>query len=255
MNGKERILVLDDNKDWLTTIKNLLGDNYDLILTTSVAQARRHVKESRIALAILDQRLSKNQRGIRVLGDLRKDLPDLRAIILTEFANYPDARNSFNSGALDYISKRERHLKSELIKSIERNKETKAIRVFLSYQSDDRNQVEKLYRGLTERGFIPWMDKYSARQGKWEPQTYKAIDESDYFIACFSSGSLRKKQSIFRKELARALKIQKSLFKREVFIIPVKLADCEIPEEFEQFQYVELYDKDGFAKLVRMLIR
>jgi ActR/RegA family two-component response regulator len=254
MNGKERILVLDDNKNWLRTIKNLLSDKYELILTTSVAQARKHVKTSPIALAILDQKLSKGQRGIRVLGNLRKDLPDLRAIILTKYPDYYDIRDSLQAGALDYISKRDENLKAELIKSIERNKKKKSTRIFLSYQYEDRKQVEALYHRLTERGFIPWMDVNSTLRGKWEPQTQKAINESDYLLACFSSGSLRKKQSVFRKELALALKIQKSLFRAEVFLIPVKLTECEIPEEFERFQYINLFEKDGFHKLVKVLI-
>jgi CheY-like chemotaxis protein len=254
MNRKEKILVLDNNKNWLATIKNLLSDKYNLILTTSVSQARKQAKDSSIALAILDQRLSNGQRGIRVLSDLRKDLPDLRAIILTEYPNYDDHRHSFQAGALDYISKKEKQLREELIKSIESNKNTKAIRVFLAHQNDDWRKVEDLYHQLTGRGFFPWMAKHSTIRGEWEPQTQKAIKESDYFLACFSSGSLRKKQSAFRDELLLALKIQKSLFRSEVFVIPVKLAECEIPEEFSQFDYINLFDNDGFAKLVKVLL-
>jgi len=254
MNNKEKILILDNDKNWLSTIKNLLSDRYNLILTTSVAQARKHVKDNNIVLAILDQKLSDHQKGIRVLGDLRKDLPDLRAIILTGYPDYYDYRDSMQAGALDYISKKEEHLQAELIKSIEHNKKTKAIRVFLSYQNDDRKQVEVLYHKLTEKGFIPWMDINSTLRGKWEPQMQKAIKESDYFLACFSSGSLRKKQSVFRDELSLALKIQKKLFRTEVFIVPVRLTDCAIPEEFKQFHYINLFEKSGFTELVKVLI-
>jgi response regulator RpfG family c-di-GMP phosphodiesterase len=254
MTVKEKILILDNEKNWLSTINNLLKDDYDLILTTSPRQAQKHVKTNHIVLAILDQKLSNNQNGIRVLSNLRKDLPDLRAIILTGYPNYQDSADSFHAGALDYISKGEKNLKAKLLKSIERYKKIKTIRIFLSYQNDDRKQVESLYRKLTERGFIPWMDINSTIRGKWKPQLHKAIKESDYFIACFSSNSLRKRQSVFREELALALKIQKSLFRKEVFIVPVRLMDCEIPEEFGQFQYVNLFEKYGFPKLVKILI-
>lgn len=254
MNGKEKILVLDDKKNWLKTIKNLLSDKYELILTTSVAQARRHVRDDQVVLAILDQKLSNHQKGIEVLGSLRKASPDLRAIILTGYPNEDDLNDSLRSGALDYISKQEKNLRAALIRSIERNKQTETRRVFLSYQYDDRRRVEVLYHRLTESGFIPWMDSKSTIREKWWPQTQKAIKDSDYFLACFSSGSLRKKQSVFRDELALARKIQKRLFRGEVFIIPVKLTDCEIPEEFEQYQRINLFEKEGFAKLVNMLI-
>ena len=189
---------------------------------------------------------------------MRKDSPDLRAIILTGFPDVNDSINSFHAGALDYILKTAKDLKTKLInsieRSVERDKETKPYRVFLAYQNDDRKEIEDLYHKLTERGFIPWMDVYSATKGRWEPQGQKAIGESDFFIACFSSGSLRKKQSVFRKELKLALEIQENLFVGEVFIIPLKLTDCEIPEEFWQFQHINLFEKGGFAKLVKMLI-
>ncbi|HJQ33434.1 MAG TPA: TIR domain-containing protein [Pyrinomonadaceae bacterium] len=271
MSGKETILVLDNEKKWLKTINNLLKDNYNLILTTSVAQARKHVKDNSIALAILDQKLSKKRTGItgiQVLGTLRKDSPSLRAIILTAFPDDDDISESFHAGALDYIKKGSNDLKAKLINSIERSieqgkekknkiqqgEEKKNVRIFLAYQNEDRKRVEDLFHKLTAKGFIPWMDVYSAAKGKWEPQGQKAIGESDFFLACFSPGSLRKKQSVFRKELKLALKIQEELFIGEVFIIPVKLTDCEIPEEFWQFQYVNYFEKGGFAKLVKMLI-
>jgi len=252
MNRKEKILVLDNERNWLITIRNLLSDKYNLILTTSVAQAKRHAKDGSIVMAILDQRLSNRQKGIRILGDLRKNLPDLRAIILTEFPNEDDHEHSYQAGALDYVSKREKHLKEHLIKSIERNK--KANHVFLAYQNNDEERVEALYHQLTAKGFFPWMDKKSALNGEWEPQIKRAIEESDFFLACFSRGSLRKKRSMFRKELKLALELQEGLFESEVFIIPIRLGDCEIPVEFGRFesQRIHLREKDALAKLISM---
>lgn len=252
MKENEKILVLDDDEKWLSTLENLLEDEYELILTTSPAQARQKVKNDHFALAILDQKL-KGQTGLQVLSRLRKEVPDLRAIILTGYPNFRDSRESFHAGALDYISKSEKHLKAKLIESIQLYKKTKAIKVFLSYQHDDQKDVENLYNKLAERGFLPWVDFKSTLRGKWMPQIQKAIKESDYFIACFSSNSLRKKQSVFRDELALALRVQKTLFRGEVFLVPVNLTRCEIPEELERFQYINLFERNGLAKLTAIL--
>ena len=86
------------------------------------------------------------------------------------------------------------------------------------------------------------------------PQINKAIEESNYFIACFSSDSLRRKRGVFRDELALALGIQGSLFRSETFVVPLRLEPCDIPEEFEQFQCVNSFERDGFSKLIRMLV-
>jgi ActR/RegA family two-component response regulator len=111
---RQRILVVDDDDTWLRTIELILGGVYDLKLTTEPTEAVSLVKSSPFALAILDQRISADISGVDLLRQLREVRQDLRAIILTGFAELEDAVESMKGGADDYISKGLSNLESEL---------------------------------------------------------------------------------------------------------------------------------------------
>jgi CheY-like chemotaxis protein len=147
---KEKILVLDDNKRWLSTIKNLLADEYELILTTSPSQAKNKVKNSHIALAILDQKL-RNDTGLNVLRSLRKLSPTLPAIICTGFPDFHDATDSLGAGALDYVSKQDPDFIRKLRAAIHRHKQTKAAPNYL--KGDDWGSHPKSAAIVVEKKF------------------------------------------------------------------------------------------------------
>ncbi|HXD31142.1 MAG TPA: response regulator [Pyrinomonadaceae bacterium] len=266
MTKKAKILVLDDNKNFLKTAKHLLSDDYEVKTTFSSEQARRLVRQYRFDVAILDQKLAKNEKGIEVLGQLRKYDPELPAIICTEYPHYKDTRASFRAGVLDYIGKRESDLSERLKASIRssikaqsktlevKRERARSIKIFLAYQHDDREAVESLFDELTAGRFLPWMDSKSIIKGPWWPQIQKMIGEVDYFLPCFSSSSLIRRRSVFRDELSLGLEIQGRLFRNEVFVVPIRLAPCEIQEEFEVFQVVNLFEKNWFSKLEAMLV-
>lgn len=253
MNEKPKILILDDQEPWLRTIKNLLEDEYEVVLAKNPVQAIKKTRENELVLAILDQQLG-NERGLDVLPKLRKWCPSLPAVICTAFGNDEDERNSLDNGAVAYIRKGSENFIAELKKAVNNHKTRKIVKIFLSYQHNDRKHVDTLFRKLTAKGFVPWMDYRNAIKGEWWPQIEKIIPEQDYFIACFSTHSLRKRRSIFRKELKLALEIQnEDLFEPEVFFIPVRLIDCPIPDAFEKYDFKDVFTKEGFNKLIKIL--
>jgi ActR/RegA family two-component response regulator len=116
----EKILVVDDDEKWLETIDLILGDRYELFLTTDPSEAESKVSADHFSLAILDQRISSDISGIALLRRLRQTLPDLRGIILTGFAEVEDAVESMKVGAFDYISKGMQDLTSNLQMRVEK---------------------------------------------------------------------------------------------------------------------------------------
>ena len=98
------LLVVDDNEHWLETIKSILDPPYDLDLFTDPEEAKTALKANRYSLVILDKNLP-GVSGLTVLSEMRKIAPDLRAIILTGYADVESAVESMKLGALDYISK------------------------------------------------------------------------------------------------------------------------------------------------------
>ncbi len=124
---------------------------------------------------------------------------------------------------------------------------TGRIRVFLAYAEEDRADVKRLYTALQKSGFEPWMDREKLLPGQnWPRAIERAIDISEFFICCFSSRSVAKRGH-FQCELDYALNVAARVPAEEIFFLPVRLNDCEVPREIaKKVQHVDLFpDWDG----------
>jgi len=111
---KKQILVVDDEPNWLTTIKNVLQADYALTLKTDPVEALDSLKKSPAALVILDMKFPDGTQGLDVFRRMREVSPNLRAIILTGFPDIDDAVKTFKMGFLDYLKKGSDNLFNEL---------------------------------------------------------------------------------------------------------------------------------------------
>ena len=130
--------------------------------------------------------------------------------------------------------------------------------VFLAYAQEDRSKVKKLFRDLKKTGANPWMDCQMLLPGQnWPRAVHQAIEVSDFFIACFSNNSVSKRGH-FQSELAFALDLATQFPNDEVFFIPVRLDNCELPRRImSTTQYVDLFPdwNRGIHKLIAAIRR
>lgn len=120
----KKILVVDDEPNWLATIKNVLHPDYTLFLETDPAQALETLKNNSISLVILDMKFPDGTQGLDVFRRLREISPNLRAIILTGFPDIDDALQTFRMGFLDYLRKGSNNLFNELRERVKEVLET-----------------------------------------------------------------------------------------------------------------------------------
>jgi len=127
-------------------------------------------------------------------------------------------------------------------------------RVFISYAKEDKGVAEKLYSDLQQAGVKPWLDSMDLVPGQnWDATITKAISESRYFIALLSSRSVRKKGYV-QKETRHALNIATEYPENEIYIIPVRIDDCESP--FEGIRILHRADIfPDYEKCVKDLVR
>jgi hypothetical protein len=113
---------------------------------------------------------------------------------------------------------------------------------FISYAREDSEYAERLYKDLKNAGLIPWRDKDAIRPGEnWKIAIRMAIKNSRFFIPLFSSQSVEKIGYV-QKEFKYALDIFDQFPENKVYIIPVRLDDCQILyEKLEDIQYVDLF--------------
>jgi serine/threonine protein kinase len=125
--------------------------------------------------------------------------------------------------------------------------------IFLSYIREDESAVKDLYQRLSDAGFKPWMDRRDLLPGeRWETRIQKVIRDSDFFLACLSVNAVSKR-GFLQKEINDALDIWQQKLESDIFLIPARLEKCEVPERLRQFQWVDLFEEDGWARLVQAI--
>jgi len=126
-------------------------------------------------------------------------------------------------------------------------------RVFIAYAAEDLPMAEKLFDNLETWGCAPWLDRRKLLPGQdWPRRIQEAIESADYFVACFSSRSVRKRGG-FQVEVRQAIESARRVPLDDVFLIPVRLDDCRVPARIQrETQYVDLFP-DWCAGLARIL--
>jgi len=129
-------------------------------------------------------------------------------------------------------------------------------RVFIAYVKEDSVAAERLFDDLAAAGFRPWMDIRKLLPGQnWPRAIERAIESSDFFVACFSENSAGKRGG-FQAEIRYALDCARRVPLEDIFIVPVRLTECRVPRRIQgEYQWVDLFGdrRAGVAELVRAL--
>jgi hypothetical protein len=103
-------------------------------------------------------------------------------------------------------------------------------RIFLAHAREDKLQVSKLYADLKARGLDPWLDEVDLVPGQiWKVEIPKAIRDASVFLACLSSRSVRKVGYV-QNEFRLALSAFGERPPGSIYLVPVRLDDCEVPD-------------------------
>lgn len=131
-------------------------------------------------------------------------------------------------------------------------------RIFLAHAAEDKPKVRDLYDRLKARGLEPWLDEIDLIPGQiWREEIPKAINSAAVFLACLSKTAVAK-QGYLHREFRYALSAFAELPQGSIFLIPVRLDDCEVPDlsipelalNLGDLHWVDLFAADGFEKLV-----
>lgn len=127
------------------------------------------------------------------------------------------------------------------------------LKVFLCHASGDKPQVRELYKRLIFEGVDAWLDQEKLLPGQdWRLEIPKEVHEADVVLICLSRNSITK-EGYIQKEIKFALDIADEKPEGTIFLIPARLEDCTVPERLSRWHWVDLFDEDGFIKLMRSL--
>jgi hypothetical protein len=127
------------------------------------------------------------------------------------------------------------------------------LRVFLCHSSGDKPAVRDLARRLRDDGFEPWLDEQALLPGQdWAYEIPKAVRLCQVFAVCLSPASIGK-EGYLQKEIKYGLDLVDEKPEGTIFIIPVKLQECELPERLSRWQAANLYEANGYQRLIQVL--
>ena len=98
----------------------------------------------------------------------------------------------------------------------------------------------------------PWLDRKKLLPGQnWRRCIERAVDTSDFFIACFSKTAASKRGQL-SYEVRYALKCAERMPLDDIYFVPVRFEECRVPQRItSQIQYVDLFP-DWDAGLLAM---
>jgi len=132
------------------------------------------------------------------------------------------------------------------------------LRIFLCHSSQDKTIVRELYQRLLAEGWLdPWLDEEKLLPGQnWDMEIEKAVETTDIVIVCLSKNSVSK-EGYIQRELKFVLDIALEKPEDTIFIIPLRLEDCEPPRRLRVWQYANYFPaserENSFVRLLASL--
>jgi hypothetical protein len=126
------------------------------------------------------------------------------------------------------------------------------LKVFLCHAPSDENAVRKLRARLIRDGVDAWLSSENLLAGQnRELEIRKAVRASDAVVVCLS-GKFHQAGSQ-QREVRLALDTAQEQPDGEIFIIPARLEECELPDSLKNLQWVDLFSERGYERLHRSL--
>lgn len=141
---------------------------------------------------------------------------------------------------------------------------TRKKHVFLSYCHDNQAEVAKLHDDLIAAGEAVWWDQDLLPGQDWKLEIRKAMRNAYAVVLCLSEETAHRITSGIYPEVLDAIAAYREYAPGSVFLIPVRLSDCEIPlieidatRTLDRLQFVDLFPPDrrraGLERLLKAL--
>jgi hypothetical protein len=129
------------------------------------------------------------------------------------------------------------------------------LRVFLCHSSNDKPAVRESYQKLRAEPWIqPWLDEEELYPGQdWNMEIEKAVEAAAAIIVCLTKNSINK-EGYVQRELRIVLDFADYKPEGTIYILPVRLEECEPPRRLRPWQYADYFEGQRERGLQRLLV-
>lgn len=128
---------------------------------------------------------------------------------------------------------------------------------FLCYAKENSTHVREFRERLKGEVWVdPWFDEEDILPGQmWEGSVVEAVHNSHAVIIFLSTIAVRQ-EGFFHKELKLALDAAAEKPDGTIFIIPIRLDNCDVPDRLQPYQYVDYFgDEEHKDRVYSNLIK
>jgi TIR domain len=133
--------------------------------------------------------------------------------------------------------------------------------VFLSYSHHNKNEVRQLRADLIAAGETVWWDEDIRGGQDWKQEIRVAMRASYAVVVCFSKETEATTESGIYPELLDAIETYRNYAAGQIFLIPVRLSECEIPpveidatRTLDRLQRIDLFPPENRDHGLSLLI-
>ncbi len=265
-----KVLIIENDEFWCRLLTEDLGDmGLDSIYTIDYDAALFHLYTDEFNVVILDPCIydmiqgTGCEQGIHLFEKIRsedKTLPVIFYSVRPDLIDKEISSNNFTANILKSSDRSNLFLALNEFISLDENKlrdviyhPNNEITIFISYAKEDYTKAYAIYQLLKQNKYTLWIDTENLLPGQdFDLEIEKAIQNSNFFIACLSNNSVTK-EGFVQKELKRGLDMLDRKPESAIYLIPLKLDECEVPKRFEKLHWCNFTDKKSTKKLIESI--
>jgi len=251
-----RVLVISNNKlaslpSWIGNLKYLHALWLQDCQLTLVPEWLSRLKNLEV--------LSLNGNLLSDLPAALAQLPDLDRLELDDNPLNPELANAYKQGLeavkayLRAKAKPSKVVRSAAVK-LKKSRSKRTLKVFLCHASQDKGIVHELYEKFIAEGWIEsWLDTKKLLPGQdWQAEIRNAVEKADNVIIFLSNTSINK-DGFIQKELRLAKDIALEKTEGSLFLIPLRLDDCDAPRSLQIYQWADYFGTEKEQTYNRLL--
>ena len=129
------------------------------------------------------------------------------------------------------------------------------LRIFICHASPDKASAHVLYTHLKAMQAQPWLDEEDLIGGQdWRYVIRQAVENSDVVLVCLSRQSVEH-DGFVKDEIGFALTHAERQPNGAIFVVPLRLEECAVPERLRRWHWVDWFGPRGSNQLQRTLER